>query len=348
MLIITRCRLKRLLTVLLGMYALGLLVYMLVRTVLGDAPWLLGFLNNFTPYYFVPLPLTIPLALMLRAPRLFGWQVVALAVGLLWLTPRFTMSAAAPTAETLTVVAFNVWGDNDRTDEVFAWIRETDPDVALFQEIPPDWSENGVPQLLDTYPHQVFQPLEVSWWGEGLISKHPVIESERFLLQEEGWHVHDRAVIDWNGQPVALYNIHFFMPLGAHARFSLPFGAHFADMFSRYDDRGRNGQIDALLARLESEPHPYIVGGDFNMSDNAAKYVDLTAVMRDSWRDGARGLGPTWPSSLGRAELPWVVPPMIRIDYVFHSNDFATVEAYRGPALGSDHLPVVASLVLVP
>jgi endonuclease/exonuclease/phosphatase (EEP) superfamily protein YafD len=40
------------------------------------------------------------------------------------------------------------------------------------------------------------------------------------------------------------------------------------------------------------------------------------------------------------------MPPLVRIDYVWHSDDFHAVEAALGPYLGSDHLPVTAALAL--
>jgi endonuclease/exonuclease/phosphatase family metal-dependent hydrolase len=43
--------------------------------------------------------------------------------------------------------------------------------------------------------------------------------------------------------------------------------------------------------------------------------------------------------------MGWEVSlPLLRIDYIFHSADLATVGARVGPLGGSDHLPIVADL----
>jgi vancomycin resistance protein VanJ len=37
--------------------------------------------------------------------------------------------------------------------------------------------------------------------------------------------------------------------------------------------------------------------------------------------------------------------PLVRIDYVWYTDDFRATRAWVGPDAGSDHLPVLAELV---
>ena len=60
--------------------------------------------------------------------------------------------------------------------------------------------------------------------------------------------------------------------------------------------------------------------------------------MHDSFREAAIGLGATWPANAA----PW--PPLLRLDYVWHSDGLRAVSAETGPHLGSDHLPLVVTL----
>jgi endonuclease/exonuclease/phosphatase (EEP) superfamily protein YafD len=98
-----------------------------------------------------------------------------------------------------------------------------------------------------------------------------------------------------------------------------------------------------LLTRLETEPHPYVVAGDFNMSEYAVIYDRIADTMQDAYRQANNDWGGTWPISVVE-ELPRFVPPLLRADYVWHSEHFYAIEARRGPALGSDHLPLYADL----
>jgi len=112
-----------------------------------------------------------------------------------------------------------------------------------------------------------------------------------------------------------------------------------------YNSSARDAEITRLLARLGAEPYPYVVAGDFNMSEDATTYSKIADTMGDAYREGSSGWGGTWPISIVE-ELPRFVPPLLRVDYIWRSEHFRTVEVRRGPRLGSDHLPLYAELEL--
>ncbi len=113
-----------------------------------------------------------------------------------------------------------------------------------------------------------------------------------------------------------------------------------------YNEFIRDDQIEGLINTLKAETHPYIVAGDFNMSDQAAVYNDLAAHMKDSFREAGTGYGASWPVSTSR-DLLRFLPPIIRIDYIWHNDHLRAVSIEQGPALGSDHLPLYATLELL-
>ncbi len=326
------------LLLLLWAYALALCGYLLLRLTLSQW-WAVAFLNNFAPYYFLPLLLAVPLAVPHKRLRLLMISLAGVAA--LWFLPRALpdVPARAAPEQTLTVVAFNVWGGNDQLGTVVDWLRETDADIVFLQETPPAFAEEQVHELLELYPYRT----RAVTWGNLTLSRHPIVSNTGFDLEGDGLPYHERTLIDVHGQLVALYNIHLFMPMGGSPRVRPPVNSAWVNMLLSYDERGRNGQIERLLARLGTEEHPYIVGGDFNMSDNDRMYPVVAAHMHDSYRQAGVGFGTTWPVA-GRAHIPAFIPPMIRIDYVWHSGHFATLDAWTGEPLGSDHLPVVAVL----
>jgi endonuclease/exonuclease/phosphatase (EEP) superfamily protein YafD len=73
----------------------------------------------------------------------------------------------------------------------------------------------------------------------------------------------------------------------------------------------------------------------------------LAGVLGDTFREVGVGFGATWPRPVAD-ELPTWLPPIIRIDYIFHSTQFQAVEAVVDPFLGSDHLRTVGLLSLRP
>jgi len=325
-------------------YALLLTVYVVLRLSLGDGFWLLSFANNFAPYYFLPLVAALPLALWLRGRVL---RVVMSALALLavaWYAPRFIPNNAVRAAgETsmLKVVSFNVLGENARLDESVAWLLDADADILLLQETPAVIATDQVPELIDAYPYRVLS----APWGDTILSRYPLETVEPIDLENDGVATQVRATINLNGQTVALYNVHMYLPLGGVQRFPPPIDNPFVNMLAYYDDSARNAQIDQLLTLTSAEEHPYIVAGDFNMSDNAVKYQEIAAVMRDSQRDAGFGFGNTWPIAQTWG-LPGLIPTVLRIDYIWHSDEFSARSISRGQFVGSDHLPVMATLEL--
>ncbi|MBZ0297772.1 MAG: endonuclease/exonuclease/phosphatase family protein [Anaerolineae bacterium] len=336
---------RAVLTIMLSFYGLALASYVVLRVLIGDNIWWLAWLNNFAPYYFLPLFISLPLALWLHLKRLSRLYFMLLVIAAIWLTPRFIHSNTLFTSDAaealLSVITFNVWGDNQEVENVITWLRDVNADVVLLQEIPPIWAGEGIPELDNLYPYQISQS---RMWGDMSLSRYPITSYEQYELRD-GIAVQDRIEIEWNKQRVAIYNIHILMPLRDTPRFTLPINQPYLNMLLKYDDTNRNRQIDQLLTILETERNPFVVAGDFNMSDNTVKYGEVAAQLDDAFREAGFGIGATWPYN-EIAGFPAFVPPLLRIDYIWHSDEFRAVRATTGPQLGSDHYPVVASLKL--
>jgi endonuclease/exonuclease/phosphatase family metal-dependent hydrolase len=179
-----------------------------------------------------------------------------------------------------------------------------------------------------------------------VLSRYPIVSAENIDLASKGLAPQQRLYLSVQGQTIAIYNVHLAQPIGRVNRIKIPFARRFDDPFLRYDDTGRNDEINALLLSLKSEKVPYIVAGDFNTSDQGATYGILASQIADTFREAGSGLGGTWPAA-GEAGWPRFVPALIRIDYIWRSPAFRAVEAHQGPKLGSDHLPLLATLELL-
>lgn len=339
---------RRLLALTLWLYAIGLSSYLLLRLLLQDAFWLLAWASNFAPFYFLPLVLALPIGILLRAKRLSSANLILLLIGAVWFVPKYlpdNLFAGSPDYNTsLKVVTFNIWGNNNRLDDLIAWLQESEADLVLLQEVPPAWAGATIPGLEAVFPYQVSQPYDLRPWGDAILSRHPILTHDRYALLN-GHRANDRVEIDLNGTVVAVYNVHLFLPQGDTWHFRPPVNNSLVNMLARYDDTRRNQQIDRLLEILESEDKPFIVGGDFNTSDNAVVYGQMTNHWTDSFREAGIGMGGTWPSA--PAGFPRFVPAMLRIDYIWHSDALVTLSAEVGPDLGSDHYPVIAALGLI-
>jgi endonuclease/exonuclease/phosphatase (EEP) superfamily protein YafD len=323
-------------------YLLGLVIFLVLRLAFGDRWWWLGFLNAFAPIWFLPLIVAAPTLGLLRS----GWWrlgAILIIIAGIWFGPYFLPKPSiTPAGRTLKVVSFNIWGDNPHLSQVEAWLLQTDADVIMLQEIPALYAQNGVRPLNGDYPYSFVQ----QWsWGQLTLSKYPIIE-QKDIPPPSGF-VFQRTVIDFEGQQVALYNIHLSMPTRNAARLTIPNAPFYVNIALMYDDGTRNQEIAFLLKTLETETLPYLVAGDFNTSDQSVSYQRLHDKLEDTFREVGQGFGGSWPRPVVD-ELPAWLPPVIRIDYIFHSPHWQAISADVGPYLGSDHLPMIGVLALNP
>jgi endonuclease/exonuclease/phosphatase (EEP) superfamily protein YafD len=108
------------------------------------------------------------------------------------------------------------------------------------------------------------------------------------------------------------------------------------------------------IAAVATLGHPAILLTDFNRVGWQSAYRQLRqAGLVDAFGAAGRGRGFTLPTRLSHlayrghplGELP--LPPLLRVDYVWHTRHFRTLDSWIGGHAGSDHLPVLAELVRV-
>ena len=141
---------------------------------------------------------------------------------------------------------------------------------------------------------------------------------------------HQRVVLNLNSTCVTLYNVHVPNPFIAAPR-----------LVPHVDMNRRTRVVADLLRRTADESGALIVAGDFNMTDQTAVYSQIAARYHDTFAERGFGLGLTFPGA-----HPYV-PPLARIDYVFHNDAVQSVAAKTWPVSGgSDHHPVLVQLAV--
>lgn len=311
---------------LLGLVSSGyialMVLYFVIRLLTGDSLWWIALTTAFVAYTFVPAFFFLAIAVMFGQWRTAARLSILAVVAVLWFGPFFQpKSNAPPQGTTIRVMTYNLHGDENSELAAFEnWLRTHQPDVVALQEIPGAYRE-GIESLRDMYPEQVGEDIM-------LLSRYPINESRR----DEDYL---RAIIAVQDEKIAVYTLHFEGLFSQSPRLNLPV----LDTLSRYDEDQRNQQIDRLVAALDGESIPYIVAGDFNLSQHSLKYSALAVRMTDSFRATNTGLGPTWSLDYGL--------PLLRIDYIWHGKGLRSIDTEIGPDLGSDHLPVIAVLEIL-
>ena len=317
---------------------LGVAVCAVLAATPGLGRWLyvLDILSNFQIQYAV-----FSVALLAAAVILRRWRAAATAVALVLLLGLRTagIQGAMPTppgGATLKVVSANLLFTNRNSAGLLAFVAEKDPDVIALQEFGPGISEALSVALLPKYPY-VFATPEPNPSGIALYSKFPCdltpldkLDARALAGASSFPRVINRYQLTVGGKPVVLYNVHPYPPAGARGQ------------------EERNAQLRLVADLVAKERGPVVVAGDLNATPWCPYYADfIRASGLQSGRNG-RGPIPTWPARGIVPGLPWALRDFVRIpiDYVFCSPGLVFRSFERGPAIGSDHLPVYAEIVL--
>ncbi len=221
----------------------------------------------------------------------------------------------------ITLLTFNVWEANPDLDGVVAYLNDVDPDVIVLQEV--EKNMHSILAALPSHPHTRFS-------ADVLIaSRYPFVPghelSEDMLLS------------------VRIVRVVIQVPDGRGGTFDVSiYGLHPQNARSFADWSGRNEAFDELVSAIAAEKpqRPVIVAGDLNLSSWSHRFSSLLA---DTGMDGGQA-GNLFAATrfFPRMGLPvWLGAP---IDHILVGRNLRIEGRIIGPAIGSDHLPLVATI----
>ncbi|MFD0986461.1 endonuclease/exonuclease/phosphatase family protein [Methyloligella solikamskensis] len=223
-------------------------------------------------------------------------------------------TAEASRAPLLKVATLNVRQGNDEPEKAVQWLRETDPDVIVLQEM---WRLKRPPfdALLETHPFRVGDQSIV------ILSKQPI--GSQGKITRVGFSSWNETLARWaqitiDGVPVEIVAVHPARPF--------------------YPELQQN-DMDNLTRFVQSRHGPLVVAGDFNQTpwtNSLQRFTDISGLGR------LNTYHPTWP--MRRDTMPFV--PLLPIDNIFISSQLAMVDLAFSGDIGSDHRGLVAELAL--
>jgi vancomycin resistance protein VanJ len=308
---------------LLAAWLLALLCGELLIRIDPDPAGLVGLISLLHPWWYTPLPPLLGLALLGRRRR---GLAVLLAVATIWLSSYAgRWLNPLPEPGELRVLNWNVAGWNVDAADIDRVITAERPDIIAFQELDEGLRRPLLARLAARYPYnEIRLPTEPGLQPAdlGLFSRYPFDVSP---LDCPYWRCYRRAVaVAAGGRTLTLINVHIeHSPVTTWH--GLPVGIQ-----AEREDR----TIERLLADTAGFAGPLLIVGDFNTSDRQPGYARLAGRWGDSWRERGRGLGMTWPRTV-------LTPPLLRIDYQWHSPALEPVAAALGSG-ASDHRYLVA------
>ncbi|HEY3342205.1 MAG TPA: endonuclease/exonuclease/phosphatase family protein [Anaerolineae bacterium] len=299
-------------------------VYIALHVLVGEQLQLVAILDNFMPLLLLP---AVPLALLCLALGYSRFSL-ALAPAILMLVASYGAlllpghANAAVAGKPLTLLTYNLHGDLQTRGKtpVVDLVKQANADVVTLQELSPTMAQDLEP----LYPYHAMHTNKDSLVvGQGVLSRYPIVEDDYWVM-ELGMQ---RVVLDVNGTRVTLYNVHIRNPFVRGA------GG------PKVDVSKREVVVNDLLRRTANEHSPLIIAGDYNMTDQTTSYQQISARYHDTFREVGTWLGFTYPADQR------MIPPLARIDYVFHDDSMQSVAARVWPTSGgSDHRPVWVEL----
>lgn len=239
------------------------------------------------------------------------------------LSPKEVKYSNPDTKErTITLFVANVLMTNRRSERLLDLIRNVDPDVIIALE-PDTWWDKQLRVLEKSYPYACREPLD-NRYGMILQSRLELIEPEiKYLVRPGVPSIHTRVRLR-SGDMVWLHAIHPEPPSPTEATESTP----------------RDAELLIVGKKIRNDQRPTIVAGDLN--DVAWSYTTTLFQKVSGLLDPRKGRGMI---NTYNAKIPLLRFPL---DHVFHSRDFLVHQIRRLASFGSDHFPVMVTLVYEP
>ena len=320
---------------LVALYLVGLLAALIsigLWSSLGGWPALL---RELLLLLFAPLLPILVVALALRAAVSVLGLLGPLLL-LLWLIGPQLLPGVPATASgpQLRVLSWNTGGAQRLADpdSIIQAVQTSAADVVCLVEARSDTLAVVGGSLLSEYPYQL---------GRGeivVLSRFPLTDARRTVVTT-GAKDSVQVTLEIDHRLIGLTVLHLQRPDAMPGLRSGP--QTLMQSGRQFSTSARDTAIPQLVQHLRGEGGPQIVAGDFNMTPTSAAYSALRAELHDAFAAGGWGLGHTYPVPPHSAGYG-VVLPLLRIDYVFHSDELVTLEARVGPLGASDHLPVLA------
>ncbi|WP_228141575.1 endonuclease/exonuclease/phosphatase family protein [Marinobacter sp. X15-166B] len=234
------------------------------------------------------------------------------------------VNTARPTDSdrTLTILTSNVLTPNRNAAALIALVEEHQPDVLVTLESD-QWWQDQLAVLESDLPYTIKYPLD-NLYGMHVYSRLPLSDEEvAFLVEDDVPSMHALVQLR-SGDRVRVHFVHPAPPSPTENE----------------ESAERDAELVIVAKSIADSTQPIIVTGDLNdvaWSPTTRLFRKISGLLDP--RVG-RGMYSTF-----HADYPFMRWPL---DHLFHSKDFTVKTIRRLPSIGSDHFPLLASVVFTP
>ena len=240
-------------------------------------------------------------------------------------------------------------------NKMFELIKDEAPDIICMQEFYKDDSKkfNTLDTLLEFQQaknyHVVYTTtvLEKHHFGIATFTTYPIVNKGNVSFESDANNACIYTDLKINADTIRIYNLHLqsiHLSNVVYADLKTKFETkevfeketknivkRLAAAFSR-----RSSQADLIAAHIKTCKYPVIVCGDFNDTPSSYAYHTLKGNLTDAFKESGIGFGATYAGDI----------PLLRIDYILHSNQVESTEFNIIPEKLSDHYPITCTIKL--
>jgi endonuclease/exonuclease/phosphatase family metal-dependent hydrolase len=327
-----RSKLARGLLFLFNSYGFALSLLILLWFFTGERLFFVNVFISLTPAIFYILPFALFLAILLRSRKSIFFMLIPSLICFVWYAPRFLpRSIENAKGQELVLLSYNLYAGNHNYGLLDTILSEADADIVSLQEVNWETANFLETNWTDEYPYfvrYVRQHGMSQYSGRFLLSRYPITDYEIVNSVGIDTKLYIRAELDVLGQALTVYNIHMPPP-----------------SYRYFNTVNRSESVTRLLNAAKND-ETVIMMGDFNMTDLSEDYRRMSNGYQDVFVESATGLGTSFPNGRRFTNALPFLPSMIRIDYMFLSEDFAPQESRVLREGASDHFPLWARVIL--
>ncbi len=240
-----------------------------------------------------------------------------------------------PDTHEFLVFTYNVGNGRADPARLAKILVDQKPDIVGLQELSHSQAETLTQLISSEYPYRSVFP--DGFAGKAILSRFPISKTSQVHLGPERPDLLVSLTID--GFQLSVISAHPPPPRFQKTKFGF--------------EPGTLEQIRSL-ASLTIENQPAILLGDFNFVSRQDEHqIIKSAGLRDAFLESGRGAGYTLPRRIGpwrrmrwlNSLLSWIpLIPVVRVDYIWYTEQLSCTSCWVGDDAGSDHMPVFARL----
>lgn len=220
-------------------------------------------------------------------------------------------------------------------------IEKINPDILCLQEAPSTeyYHQDSINKAFAYLPYKI-QSYRTDHMPIAIYSRYPITPVDT-IYYKDSYNLSLIADIDINGKKIRIINNHLqTTSVNAHRGFimdsKMPLKSrlHELKLFlytMKENYCKRRNQVNLISKEIENSPYPVLVCGDFNDIPSSYTYNKIKESLTDSFSMAGCGYQYTFR----------YLYRLLRIDYIFHSKEFKTINSYSPEYPYSDHNMVV-------